>query len=278
MAARTDQDFPGQPARDRFGPLLDGTTIVDVHGHIGISHATGVRASPQTLAGAMDRYGVTATLVMPQPTDPKAMELHDEIAEMARRLPGRVFGIALLDPRVSEREYSERAERLLVAEGFVALKLHSFGHSVSAADDVCDKVFKAARRYRRPVMVHTGLGGPHTLPGTVQGVATRYEDVPIVLCHAGFGAFWEQAVQVAEHCDNVLLEPSWTPGFAIGLMLERLGADRVMFGSDHASNIPVELTKIATLKMSPKERTAILGGTAIRVFNLAVGPRPRVAS
>jgi predicted TIM-barrel fold metal-dependent hydrolase len=268
MAAPVESGNPLPPLGASVASALDGITVVDVHGHIGISHSTGVRLQQATLLAAMDAYGISATMVMPQPTDPTALQLHDEIAEMTRTLPGQIFGIALLDPRMPDRDYDKHAERLLVDEGFVALKLHTFGHSVSPDDDVCDKVFRAARRHKRPVMVHTGLGGPHTLPDAVRAAAARYDDIPIVLCHAGFGAFWEQAIQVADDHPNVLLEPSWSPGFAIGLMADRVGADRVMFGSDHVSNIPVELVKVALLTISPSERAAILGVNAIRVFGL----------
>ena len=169
----------------------------------------------------MDTYGVSATMVMPQPTDPSCLELHDDIVDMIRNSRGRVFGIALLDPRLPEAEYDRHAERLLIGERFVALKLHTFGHQVSPDDAVCEKVFRAARRHQRPVMIHTGLGGPHTLPQMVRPVAARYDDLQIVLCHAGFGAFWKEAIEAAEAHPNILLEPSWSPGFAIGLMVDR---------------------------------------------------------
>lgn len=242
--------------------------IVDVHTHLGISHSTGVRATRETLLGAMEDFGIDAVMVMPQPTDPSALELHDEIAEMIIDHPGRVFGIALLDPRMPEAEFSFHVARLLEDENFVALKLHTFGHNVSPDDEVADKVFRAGRQHRRAVMIHTGLGGAHTLPGRIASVCRAYPDVPIVLCHAGFAAFWAEALTLAEEFDNVMLEPSWSPGFAIGLMVERLGADRVMFGSDHVSNLPIELLKIANLELTINERSAILGGTAARVFRL----------
>jgi uncharacterized protein len=247
--------------------------IIDVHTHIGLSHSTGVRSSPSALLRAMSDYRISASLVMPQATDPHALDLHGEIAEMARAQPGRAFGIALLDPRLSEPEYAALADRLLAQEGFVALKLHTLGHEVAPDDEVSDKVFRTARKFSRPVMIHTGLGGPHTLPQRALRVAMAYSDVPMILCHAGFGAFWREAIEVAEACDNVLLEPSWSPGFAIGLMVERIGAARVMFGSDHISNIPVELAKLGMLTLSAGERAAILAGNAIRVFNLPAAKR-----
>jgi uncharacterized protein len=262
----------GSPWTRRTEAALRDAVIVDTHVHLGVSHSTGVRITSADLVSAMREYRLSACLVMPQPTDPQALQTHTEIAKLARSAPGRVFGIALLDPRLSRAQFEMHAERLLDRDGFVALKLHTFGHRIAPDDDACHKVFLAARRYQRPVMIHTGLGGPHTLPQRAESMAQRYSDLPIVLCHAGFGAFWREAIEVAEKCDNVLLEPSWSPGFAIGLMVERLGANRIMFGSDHPSNIATELVKLAGLGLSPRDLTAVLGGNAINVFNLAAVP------
>jgi predicted TIM-barrel fold metal-dependent hydrolase len=243
-------------------------TVVDVHGHLGRSHSTGVRSTSAGLLESMDTFGIAATMIMPQPTDPGALAIHDEIAELVRQRPGRAFGIALLDPRMPARDYEAHAERLLEGAQFTALKLHTFGHGVAPDDEISDKVFRAAQRHNRPVMIHTGLGGPHTLPDRVRAPLKAYPDVPVVLCHAGFAAFWSQALSVAEDFENVMLEPSWSPGFAVGLMVERLGAGRVLFGSDHASNLPVELIKFAALQLSHAERAAVLGGNAVQLFRL----------
>lgn len=251
---------------------LTGARIIDTHTHIGRSHSTGVRATQDSLLAAMRDYQIAACLVMPQPTDPRAAQLHDEIAGLARRLPGRIFGIALIDPRLPERDYLAEAERLLAGYRFAALKLHTFGHQVAPDDGRCAKVFTAARRFGVPVLIHTGLGGPHTLPERARPAAESYPDVPVVLCHAGFAAFWQQAIEVAEACGNVMLEPSWSPGFAIGQMITRLGAQRVLFGSDHASNIPAELVKLAELGLPASQLNAVLADNAIRLFNLALAP------
>ena len=264
QAVRPDE----MPWIKRAEAALHGAVIVDVHAHLGVSHSTGVRISSADLGAAMRDYRLSACLVMPQPTDPQALEVHREIARLTRSLPQRVFGIALLDPRLEQREFEMRAELLLAGNRFVALKLHTFGHQIAPDDNLCHKVFLTARKYQRPVMIHTGLGGAHTLPQRAEPMARMYSDVPIVLCHAGFGAFWREAIEVAERCPNVLLEPSWSPGFAIGMMIRHLGADRVMFGSDHISNIATELVKLTALELSPKDLTAVLGGNATRVFGL----------
>lgn len=246
--------------------------VVDIHAHLGRSHSTGVVTTARDLLAVIDAYELNAAMVMPQPTDPAAFALHADIAALGKQYPGTVFGIVLLDPRQPEATYQATAERLVVGEGFVALKLHTFGHDIAPDDEVSEKVFRVARRLGRPVMVHTGLGGPHTLPDRVRPVARAFSDVPIVLCHAGFAAFWNEAIKVAEDFENVYLEPSWCPGFSVACMVERIGAHRIVFGSDHLANLPIELMKIAALGLSPAERTAVLFDNAVQLFALPVLP------
>jgi predicted TIM-barrel fold metal-dependent hydrolase len=51
-------------------------------------------------------------------------------------------------------------------------------------------------------------------------------------------------------------------------MVDQCGAGRVLFGSDHLSNLPVELVKYRSLGLSDDELAQVLGGTARKVFGL----------
>ena len=66
----------------------------------------------------------------------------------------------------------------------------------------------------------------------------------------------------AEVCDNIILEPSWCPSYMARQMIDRFGADRVIFGSDHLSNLPVELVKYRSIGLSDEELAKVLGQTA----------------
>ncbi|WP_157744874.1 amidohydrolase family protein [Micromonospora coxensis] len=247
-----------------------GGPLVDVHGHFGRSAATGYSSGAADLLQAMDRHGIATTLVMPQPTADRgtADRVHAEITEAVAGHPGRLYGIVNLDPRLPEAEYRRAADHLLARAGFVAVKIHTAGFAVAPDDPVCDKVFRAAADHDVPVMVHTGLGGPHTLPQRVVEPARRYGPRPVVLCHAGFGAFCAEAIEVAVSTANVHLEPSWCPAFSVRQMVRRLGAHRVMFGSDHIENIPVELAKLDAVGLTPAERRLVCADTATSVFGL----------
>jgi predicted TIM-barrel fold metal-dependent hydrolase len=52
-------------------------------------------------------------------------------------------------------------------------------------------------------------------------------------------------------------------------MIARLGADRVMFGTDAPNNVSTEMAKYDALDLTESVRAAVMGGTATRVFGLS---------
>jgi predicted TIM-barrel fold metal-dependent hydrolase len=241
--------------------------IIDTHQHLGTSIFSGVETTEDELLGAMDRHGVDVALVMPQPTREDIRAYHDRIAAAADRHRGRLFGMASIDAWWSEREYAAEARRCVEDLGFVALKLHPLGHNLPPDHAQAEKVFRAAGELNVPVIIHTGLGTPWSLPSLCIPPARRYPDQPIILAHAGWGIYSSEAVIAAELCPNIYLEASWCPTFAVRRMIDRLGSDRLMFGSDHVTNLPVELTKYRSIGLTDDELEGVLAQTPLRVFS-----------
>lgn len=51
-------------------------------------------------------------------------------------------------------------------------------------------------------------------------------------------------------------------------MVQAIGAERVMFGSDHPSNVASELAKLRAIGLDAEQLARVLGGTARQVFRL----------
>jgi predicted TIM-barrel fold metal-dependent hydrolase len=121
-----------------------------------------------------------------------------------------------------------------------------------------------------PVLVHTGLGTPFSLPSLVIDAARRYPDVTFILCHAGFAVYTDEAIVAAKYCDNIVLEPSWCQTYTVAKMIKTIGAERIVMGSDHLTNLPVELVKFRSIGLSDNELELILYTNAKRIFQLDV--------
>jgi len=247
--------------------------IIDSHSHLGYSQIFSAGVTEELLLGTMAANGIDVSVVMPAAgSEPRAT--HDAIAGLCEQHPGRIFGMVSMTPLIGRAEYEAEARRCIEELGFKAIKLHPQAHAVSPAFEVSNVVFECAVELRVPVMVHTGSGAPFALPSLLIRRARQYPELKIILAHAGFAIYSEEAMVAAEVCDNIFLEPTWCIAGDIRRMVRTLGPDRVMFGGDLPTNVPVELTKYRTLDLSDEEREWCLWRTARDVFDLPVNRQP----
>ncbi len=242
--------------------------IIDTHQHLGRSMFTGVETTAADLQAAMDREGIDVALVMPQPTREDIRGYHDRIATAVAASNGALIGMASIDPWCSAKDYLQEARRCVQELGFVALKLHPLAHNLAPNHPSAEKVFRAAVELGVPVIVHTGLGTPWSLPALCLPPARRYPQLPIVLAHAGWGVYTAEAMVAAEICDNLILEPSWCPAYAVRKMFDQFGAERILFGSDHLTNIPVELAKFRAIGVTAEQLEMVFSTNPKRLFGL----------
>ncbi len=244
--------------------------IIDTHMHLGTSRFSGVTTTEDDILQAMERHRVAAGLIMPQPTLEDVPAVHRSIARFAAAHPGRIYGIASIDPWLEAAEYRRQMAVCMEDYGFVAIKLHPLGHNISPLSSYCDKVYEAAAFYGVPVIVHTGLGAPNALPALVIEPARRFPQVTFILAHAGFAVYTDEAIVAAGVCGNIVLEPSWCPVYAVKRMLDKLGAGRLIMGSDHLDNLPVELAKYQSAVPNEEVRSRILYHNPQQLFKLQV--------
>jgi len=247
---------------------LENITIVDAHQHMGRSMYSHTQTSADELIEGLNSYGISQALVMPQPNLDHPADIHDAIAETAQANPNRIFGMVSISPRFSERDFRAEVKRCVEELKFKALKLHPLGHNVSIASKDAHILFKTAADYDLPVLIHTGTGNPQALPSLALRPAKAFPDVKIVLCHAGWSVYAEEALITAEIADNIYLEPSWCGPYQIKAMIDSIGAERVIFGSDHLSNIPSELAKFTNIGLDPAKLELCLGNAAKTLFKL----------
>lgn len=243
--------------------------IIDAHTHAGKSAVSGSDIPTEKLIEAMDRSGIEKAIVQPHPKPVTSVILvHDYIAEQAIKYKGRIFGLASINPHEGIEFYSTEADRCITDLGFLGLKLHPSTHLSPINSQTSDIVFQTADRLRVPVMIHTGVGVPFTMPSLVIPRAQSFPDVRIILAHAGRSDFAEEALIVAREFENVYLETSWNTASWIQKFIALLGADRVMMGSDLPNNIMPELAKYQSIDVSESDRTTALSLTAAAVFGI----------
>lgn len=229
---------------------------------------TGVETTASALLECMRSNGIDLALVMPQPTRDDIHAYHDRIAADVADSGGALLGMASIDPWLSEREYSAEARRCVTELGFVALKLHPLAHNIAPNHGESEKVFRCADELGVPVIVHTGLGTPWSQPSLCLPPARQFPELPIILAHCGWGVFTAEALVAAEICDNLVLEPSWCPAYAVQKMVSQFGSERLLLGTDHLTNVPVELAKFRAIGLSDDQLVDIFDRNPRRVFGI----------
>ena len=244
--------------------------VVDAHGHLGRCTVFELNAEEPWVLSTMDDAGIDAGIIMPYPGAPDARRVHDDIADLAKRHPGKVYGVVNINPRFLGRDaYFSEAERCIKDLGFVGLKLHTIGHAVGPLTEVGGWVFEAANLFKVPLQIHTGPGIPFSDPATVIPRAQQYPDLKIILVHAGQSFLSGGAYAVAKTCPNVWLETSWSYGAEIEWWANDLGAHRLMMGADLPDNRTAAIAQYRALRLSDAQLEQAMGGTVTDVYELA---------
>jgi uncharacterized protein len=264
--------------------------------------------SGSRLIGEMDALDVTASVVMPMDfglavgeAGVSIREKVQEIARISRESNGRIFTFAGVDPR--RPEAAELLREAVTEWGCRGLKLYP-ATGWFPDDPVCRPVYETAAELGVPLLFHSGpVGYPlksrYSRPSEIEAVAADYPDLRIVLGHVSHGSAWfQEALDVAELKPNILVETSGLARYAsdpatlrtlLRSMIDFLGADRILYGSDRVGfpdGVPTAWLKLWRSLREPDENggpefsdgemTAILGANADREFHLGLvdGPSP----
>jgi uncharacterized protein len=243
--------------------------IIDMHMHIDDIPALGWKMSAAQCIERMDEAGVDAAAVMTiadlPGINPEALEL---IAEACAQYAGRLYGFIRLHPWY--REQSLELLAIAVNEsGFRGLKLHPVSSLAHPSGDDTIALIRKAGELGVPTLFHCG-DEPMTTPLSIEPAAAACPDSVIILGHMGGYFHVDEAIEVAERHSNIILETSATPYPAkIREAVERIGAARVVFGSDGPVSSPVlERDKIMIAGLTPEDTALVLGQNAAQLLGV----------
>lgn len=261
MAHGNTVDDPVIDFRTRLAPRLQARArLEEVMAAAGIDRAVvspGGVVDPDTLADhvILGRY-VTA--------DADHGGVLDAAVATADRLLPSYFG----NPHTGAADYRRRAS------AFRGLELSPAVHGVELTDPRHRELVEVATRHRHPVYV-VCLGRPGFGAADLVALADQHPDTTFVLGHCGFVGIDFHAVRTVSSMPNIHAETSGCYTAVASAALERLGPQRVLFGTEFPLQHPeVELTKIAVLGLDPAERRDVLGGNAARLLDLEGRPGP----
>lgn len=246
--------------------MREGFRLFDTHIHIGSARHSGRRHTAESMARAMDAFGIEHAVAIPFPVVDDFIREHDEIGLAIRDYPGRFIGAACLNPFLRQEEFQSEVHRCKEEYGFRALKFQPQYQGLNPLLDSSSFLFETALENKLTLIVHTGSGVPFSLPSMFLLPAKKYPGLTIVLAHCGSSLFASEAIVAASLFPNIYLELSGLMPHQVLEVLKHVPSHRLMIGSDLPENIEVEFTKILHLDISEEEKRNILFDTGARIF------------
>ncbi len=186
--------------------------------------------------------------------------------------------------RPGDTPLEEVKERL--ADGYIGLKLHPTVDDYRADDPILDPYMEIAAEAGCPVACHSAPGDAD--PDHIRRLAERFPTVPVIFYHTYLGpdeGRWRAAQHVREQ-PNLYLETSWCRWQVVLQLIEEVGPDRILFGSDasvdgphHYCRRPPNVEGRETYNeglipliqaIGPEAGRKVLGDNARRLFRLKV--------
>jgi len=153
------------------------------------------------------------------------------------------------------------------AERFRGLELSPAVHGIALTDRRTMDLVAVAEEFGHPVYV-VCLGRPGVAATDLVELATKFPTVTFVLGHCGFTAIDLYALSVVASQSNVVAETSGCYQFVVRAALDRLGVDRVLFGTEFPLQHPaVELAKCQALALPPSAWAQVAWGNAHRILD-----------
>jgi predicted TIM-barrel fold metal-dependent hydrolase len=240
--------------------------VIDFHTHVDEAPAFGWIDPPEKIVRLLDEAGIDQAVIMTY-TDlpglnPQALEY---IVDAASRFPDRLLAFVRLNPN-----YDDVVPALLeraVGLGVRGVKLHPTTTLAHPAGESTVSLLRRCGELGLPVLFHCG-DDPYTTPQAIALAAEAAPDCAVVLGHMGGYLHVRDAIEAADRLANLYLETSAMPyPQLIAAAIERIGAERVLFGSDGPGcNPSLELDKIRRLGLGAGVEELVLGGNARRLL------------
>ena len=202
----------------------------------------------------------------PHPGLDEVREMNRVLAGELRRHPDHLRGYCYVNPRFG-RDSLDDLRRNVEEHGMVGIKLWI---ATLADDPLTDPILEYAAERRLIVLTHawrkTVGRFPYESTAThVAAAARRHPGVRFLMAHLGGQA--ESAVNTVRDVPNIAVDTSGTIIGAgeVALAVERLGPDRVVFGSDlHHIDLAANVGKVLGAGLDAETEARVFGGTVSR--------------
>lgn len=204
-----------------------------------------------------------------------ALDMTGHIADLTRRFPGRVYGLADYDP-LHIRQSLDKVERDVREHGYKGVYLHVYGYDIGLDHRKMYPLYALCEGLGVPVTMQIGhvleaMPSEHGRPMQLDRIACDFPGLTLVGTHTGY-PWVEEALAVATKWPNVYVSTSaWLPRYLspalVTFMKSRTGSEKILFGTNGLS-WERYLADFDQLGLAPDRAERVLSLNARRIFGL----------
>jgi predicted TIM-barrel fold metal-dependent hydrolase len=246
--------------------------IADCHGHVGVHpDFPAYKGEPDEMVAVMDHLNiellaVTSTLACYNDC-PRG---NAEVAPVLEKYPNRFLGYITVNPNPPGQAVAE-LERWKHFHQPPLIKLHPGTHKYPVTGPNYKPIWEYAHEHDAIVLVHTWDSDANCGPLLFPKIAKEHPRARILLGHSG--VTWRgymQAIEAAEAAENLWLDLSGSQNHRLILehCVERVGAERILFGSDLPFlEAAMTIGRVLTSRISDDAKEKILRTNFLRMVN-----------
>lgn len=236
--------------------------VIDAHCHMSR------RGPASNLIENMDAAGIDKAVIFGE---------NEFVIEAVKEFPDRYIPYYRFDVR-REEEGVEEVEKYLKDYGWKGVKV---GHQHAVARFMYPMMEKA-EEYGAVVAVHSD----HSVrnhPYIIGDIANSFPKVNTIILHMGGGTCFDSellSTKIAEKNPNIYLETCYSNPYAIKQAVEKLGPEKVMFGSDSSNNgygsrfekpgqyMELMLDAVQLIGLPKKQEKMVLGDSVAKLLGV----------
>ena len=255
--------------------------VFDAHTHMGnrpiksqVSATADVTAKDKI--DEMNGAGVDLAVVFARANPADYRDANVGILDAMQSHPDRLVAYARIHPYFRETAAQDVAR--FAAAGVKGIKLHplrDFSGNAINDREIIFPIIAEAEKHRLLVLIHSGNWWNCT-PSLIGDLAAEFPTVNFVIAHCGEHGGHQEAIGVLKRLPNTYVDTADVyPPSIITNVVRAVGADRVLYGSDHpATPMRLEVEKVAKYcKMTPSELALVLGQNWLRLLEIPT-PEP----
>ncbi|KAF6245814.1 amidohydrolase family protein [Nitrosopumilus sp. b2] len=214
---------------------MENRKVCDVHVHLGRSNGINHTLHLDQIDNFIEKFGIEKLMLFPFELD--TSESNEKIKKLTK-INNRIHGLYWIQKKQIETDVKNLNQN--IGDGYEGVKFHGTYEDLPVSDDIYRPILEVLNDKEAILLVHTGRFKDGDISSNTSylhavNVAKKYSKIKVILAHMGGNdtSIVKNALDASKNIKNIWFETSGiTTPFRIEMAVEKIGAERILFGSD----------------------------------------------